>query len=171
LPVRRAAETVATAARAKGLTLDLQIDDKVPRRLRGDAGRLQQMLTNLLANAVKFTDQGSVELAVRLENESADDAGLRFSVRDTGVGIPAEAQDRLFQPFTQVDGSLTRRHGGTGLGLAITKQLAELMGGEVGVRSEVGKGSTFWFTARLRKSADAANSETPIAGVATALAR
>src|ERR1043166_3161845 len=100
---------------------------RTPRKTCRDAGRLQQMLTNLLANAVKFTDRGRVDVQACVEADTVDDTRLRFSVRDTGVGIAKEAQARLFQPFTQVDGSLTRKHGGTGLGLAITKQLAELM--------------------------------------------
>jgi signal transduction histidine kinase/ligand-binding sensor domain-containing protein len=148
-PMRRAMEIVGPAARAKGIAMVCAIDDRLPRQLRGDAGRIQQMLGNLLANAVKFTERGQVELQASLDRESPEHALVRFTVRDTGVGISPEVQGRLFQPFTQADGSASRRYGGTGLGLAITRQLAELMGGVVGVESEEGKGSRFWFTALL----------------------
>ncbi|MEN9317384.1 MAG: hypothetical protein RIS35_3777 [Pseudomonadota bacterium] len=142
-------------ARVKGLTLESRVDTIAP-GLRGDATRLTQALLNLANNAVKFTPAGHVRLSITAIEDRPDQALLRFEVEDSGVGIPAEAQSRLFQVFQQADDSTTRRFGGTGLGLAITKRLAHQMGGEVGVRSAPGEGSTFWFTARLRRRADAA---------------
>jgi CheY-like chemotaxis protein len=121
----------------------------------GDATRLRQALLNYLGNAVKFTDRGSISLRARVEEEIDDRLLVRFEVADTGPGIAPEVQERLFAPFEQSDASATRRHQGTGLGLAITRHLARLMGGDAGVNSVPGTGSTFWFTARLRKRADA----------------
>ncbi len=140
-----AVEIVATAANAKGLGLTCTVDPAVPRRRIGAADRIRQVLVNLLGNAVKFTATGAVSVRVT----PADGDAVRFAVTDTGIGIPPDRLDRLFQSFSQVDASTTRKFGGTGLGLAICKQLAALMGGTVGVRSTVGVGSTFWFTARL----------------------
>ena len=134
---------------AKGLKLDFDIADDVPASLVGDALRLRQILVNYANNAVKFTEQGEVQIIARARERREDDVLLYFAVRDTGVGLTGEQIDRLFQSFHQADTSTTRKFGGTGLGLAISKQLAQLMGGEVGVQSEPGKGSTFWFTARL----------------------
>ena len=125
----------------------------VPSHLCGDPGRLRQILLNLTGNALKFTSTGDVMMRVNLEQESSREVSLRFSVSDTGIGIPADRLGSLFEKFTQVDASTTRQYGGTGLGLAISKQLTELMGGQIGVRSEVGQGSEFWFTAHFAKQA------------------
>ncbi len=139
---------------AKRLTLRAFVAPDVPIWLRGDPRRLRQVLVNLVGNAVKFTDHGSVEVGVTVCGMT--DAGpiLRLEVSDTGVGIPQAAHQRLFQPFTQLDGSMARRYGGTGLGLAISKRLVELMGGEIGVESEFGNGASFWFTAALKHPSD-----------------
>lgn len=139
-----------TAAQAKHLNLASQADD-LPPNLLGDPTALQQALLNYAANAVKFTDVGNVILRVRLQAEEEDAAELRFEVEDTGIGIPAEAMPRLFAAFEQADNTLTRKYGGTGLGLAITRKLAERMGGTAGASSTPGRGSIFWFTARLKK--------------------
>ena len=141
--------TMAIMAQNKGLNLHCSVAPTVPILVRGDPGRLRQILTNLTGNAVKFTSTGVVEVRVSLVEKNGDDALLRFSVCDTGIGIPADKIGLLFEKFSQVDASITRQYGGTGLGLAISKQLAELMGGETGVISEEGNGSEFWFTARF----------------------
>lgn len=139
----------ATAGK-KGLALHTQADG-VPRSLRGDPTRLRQALINYVSNAVKFTHQGSVTIAVELLEENGDDLYLRFKVSDTGIGIPQEKLSRLFHAFEQADASTTRQYGGTGLGLSITRHFARLMGGEVGCTSSEGEGSTFWFTAHLKR--------------------
>lgn len=141
------AELLAVKAQEKGLELVCIIDPEVPILLQGDPGRLRQVLLNLGGNAIKFTHQGGITLHAQLEAEDEERATVRFTVTDTGIGIPREKQKNLFSPFTQVDGSTTRKYGGTGLGLAISRQLAELMGGAIGLVSEEGTGSTFWFTA------------------------
>jgi PAS domain S-box-containing protein len=144
-------------AYAKGLELACLVHAGVPSALRGDPGRLRQVLVNLIGNAIKFSEQGEVVLTVSMENEpdgetaassNASCRTLRFEVSDTGVGIAPEQQAKLFQPFTQADGSTTRRYGGTGLGLTICKRLVEMMGGRIGLDSKVGEGSVFWFTVR-----------------------
>jgi signal transduction histidine kinase len=120
--------------------------------LNGDPTRLGQILLNLVGNAVKFTDSGSITLRIRLSEDHATDVLLTIAVIDTGIGISAEDQKRLFTAFEQADGSMTRKYGGTGLGLAISKRLAEMMGGEIGVESTAGQGSSFWFSVRLGKA-------------------
>ncbi|MFQ5964700.1 MAG: PAS domain S-box protein [Candidatus Scalinduaceae bacterium] len=135
----------------KGLELTYFIDPEVPPLLRGDPGKLRQVLINLISNAIKFTKDGEVAISISLARETDSHATLRFAVRDTGIGIPADRMNRLFQSFSQVDTSTTRKYGGTGLGLAISKQIVELMGGVIDVESEEGKGSTFWFTVVLEK--------------------
>jgi len=144
-------ELLAGSAHQKGLEFGCLLDHSIPRLLRGDPGRLRQVLTNLVGNAIKFTHTGHVVVECRLVDEDEREVGLEFLVRDTGIGMKAEIIPRLFQAFTQADGSVTRRYGGTGLGLAISKQLVNLMQGEVVVESEVGKGSVFRFTARFQK--------------------
>jgi two-component system sensor histidine kinase/response regulator len=142
------AHTVAWTAHQKGLELIVDVDMAVPHSVRGDPGRLRQILVNLLGNAIKFTRQG--EVVVHVTSEATPPAVvLHFSVRDTGVGIPLDQQQRIFEAFTQADGSTTRAHGGTGLGLTISSQLVRLMGGRLWVESEAGRGSTFHFTATL----------------------
>ncbi|MDP2432831.1 MAG: response regulator [Pseudomonadota bacterium] len=150
------ANLVLEKARGKGLELVIDIAPNLPRWLRGDSTRLTQALLNYAGNAVKFTQAGSIIIHARMVEERETDLLLRFEVRDSGIGIPDDALPRLFQAFEQVDGSTTRRYGGTGLGLAITRRLAELMRGEAGVESERGRGSVFWFTARLGRSAQTA---------------
>ncbi|WP_414515593.1 GAF domain-containing protein [Synechococcus sp. W60.3] len=137
------ADLFAPTAHAKGLELAVLMPPEVPRYLRGDASRLRQILNNLVSNAIKFTHQGEVVIQAEVLQETATHVHLKLSVRDTGIGIPAAAQSKLFQPFSQVDASTTRKYGGTGLGLAICKQLTELMGGTISLQSQEGQGSTF----------------------------
>jgi PAS domain S-box-containing protein len=146
-----AASLVGTKTIEKQLELLFEVVPGTPCLLRGDAGRLRQVLVNLLGNAVKFTPQGEVAVTVRVDSEDEQKATLHFRVRDTGIGFRQEQASLLFEPFVQADGSKTRRYGGTGLGLTISKQLVEMMGGQIGVRSEEGKGATFWFTAAFEK--------------------
>lgn len=148
--VANAASMLHERIESRGLELHYDIRP-LPPDLLGDQTRLQQALLNYAGNAVKFTERGSITLHAHLAHEDSDSALIRFEVRDTGIGIAADTQSRLFSAFEQADGTMTRKYGGTGLGLAITKRLAELMGGEVGVISTPGRGSTFWFTARLGK--------------------
>ncbi|MCC6397547.1 MAG: response regulator [Bacteroidetes bacterium] len=136
-------------AAEKHLALTMSIDPDLPSAVMGDAIRMAQILNNLVGNAIKFTDQGSVTVRVAAQHRSTETVTVRCSVQDTGIGIGPEQQKALFQSFSQVDGSATRKYSGTGLGLAISRQLAEMMRGEIGVESEAGKGSTFWFTATL----------------------
>jgi PAS domain S-box-containing protein len=145
------AATLALQAHEKGLELVCSLAPEVPALVRGDPGRLRQILTNLAGNAVKFTPAGEVAIHATLESVTGDAVLVRFAVRDTGIGIPQDKMERLFKAFEQVDASTTRKFGGTGLGLTISKQLAEMMGGAIGVKSIAGQGSTFWFTASLDK--------------------
>lgn len=159
--VEGVAETLAVKAHEKGLELACLVDAAVPRYLRGDPARLRQILLNLVGNALKFTEQGEIVLSVAPTKNEAQQGrvSLRFAVRDTGIGIPKDRIDAIFQSFSQADASITRKYGGTGLGLTISKRLVEMMGGVMGVDSEVGKGSTFWFTAMLEMGEGAAKEE------------
>ncbi len=147
--VEVAVEMLALKAEEKALELTCLVEPDVPVALRGDPGRLRQNLLNLAGNAIKSTAQGEINIRVSLEAREAGQVTLRFAVRDTGIGIPADKLGLLFNKFSQVDASTSRHYGGTGLGLAICKQLTEMMGGQIGVMSEEAKGSTFWFTVQL----------------------
>jgi signal transduction histidine kinase len=133
----------------KNVDLRIHCEPDVPHQLIGDPKRIGQVITNLVANALKFTHQGHVDINVDCQERTNAEMRLRVSVEDTGIGVPEDKLAMIFEKFSQADGSVTRRYGGTGLGLAISKQLVEAMGGKIGVRSKVGKGSTFWFTLRL----------------------
>jgi len=150
--VESAVDLLAERAATKRIEVMSFIEPEVPVVLHGDQGRLRQVLVNLLANAIKFTEQGEVVVRVRCLTQAGDRVTLRFEVQDTGIGIAADALPRLFEVFSQVDGSAARRHGGTGLGLAISRRLVDMMGGQVGVQSAVGQGSLFWFEAPLLAS-------------------
>ncbi|MBF0450486.1 MAG: response regulator [Candidatus Magnetomorum sp.] len=144
-------DLLSIKADEKNLEFAFDIEEKIPHFLNGDPGRIKQILINLINNAIKFTSKGEIFIEVKLDNETDTHVTILFSVRDTGIGIPKDRMERLFKSFSQVDASTTRKYGGTGLGLAISKQLAELMGGKIGIDSEEGKGSTFWFTAVMKK--------------------
>jgi two-component system sensor histidine kinase/response regulator len=138
-------------AQAKGLEFNCRIENDVPAGVKGDPGRLSQVLGNLVGNAVKFTERGRIDVRVCLGGRTPEEVLVAFEVRDTGVGISLEAQSKIFEPFTQADQSMNRKHGGTGLGLSISRQLCEMMGGHIEVSSKPGKGSTFLFTVRLKE--------------------
>ena len=152
--IARALEVVEVRAKAKGLWLRHSIAPELPRYYVGDPNRLRQIIINLLGNSIKFTEHGGLEVIVEQDPESAEAGRLRFAIKDTGIGIPADKLGAIFESFTQVDASTTRKYGGTGLGLTISKQLVELMDGRIWVESEVGVGSTFFFTAQLRVHED-----------------
>jgi two-component system, sensor histidine kinase and response regulator len=157
---------LAIQAHAKNLEISGYLDPAVPEVLRGDSGRLRQLLFNLCGNAVKFTERGEVTVEGRVLSDDNNSIMIRFDVRDTGIGIPESRLPALFKPFSQVDASTTRRFGGTGLGLSIVKRLAQMMGGDAGVESRDGVGSTFWFTARLAVSSITSTREREPAGAA-----
>ena len=159
LAIEESLDLLAERASSKGLNLACLFHADVPRNLLGDPGRLRQVVMNLTANAIKFTDRGDVVIEVTVDAQSDHDATIRVSVADTGIGISEEARGRLFQSFSQADGSTTRKYGGTGLGLAICKRLVEIMRGTIGVTSRVGEGSCFWFTVTLGKQAEASRRE------------
>jgi PAS domain S-box-containing protein len=158
----RTLDLMQNQAQAKGIELHSAIDADVPAFLRGDAGRLRQVLINLLNNAIKFTPQGEIRLRISVDRQSEEMAVLRFRVSDTGIGVAPEVQEHLFQAFAQGDASTTRKYGGTGLGLAICKQLVAKMRGDIGVESSLGNGATFWFTVELAKQST--NGAPPVAG-------
>ncbi len=157
--VEAQADLLARKALEKGISLMTFIDPAVPAHLKGDPGRISQILLNLVGNAIKFTENGKVVIRVTVEAATASAVSLRFGVEDTGIGISAADVAKLFQPFTQADGSTARQYGGTGLGLSISRRLAQLMGGKVGVESEKGKGSTFWFSANFSRAQGSLNQE------------
>jgi PAS domain S-box-containing protein len=166
--VRESIDLIVDRARLKNLELTHRVDPAIPRTVIGDAARLRQILINLLNNAIKFTERGSVALDATLAARSGDRCQLRLSVRDTGIGIAKENQDRLFQRFSQLDDTNTRKYGGTGLGLAISKRLAELMGGTITVESDAGRGSTFTVTIEVGVSTAAALPAAPAAAAPVA---
>jgi two-component system, sensor histidine kinase and response regulator len=153
--VEEVAQLLAVGAQRKGLELIDFVDPAVPTALRGDPFRLRQVLTNLVGNAIKFTEQGEITLFVRLVEETNQRVTVRFEVQDTGIGMTSQEQERLFNAFSQASSATTRRYGGTGLGLVISERLVELMGGRIEVESEQDRGSTFWFTAEFEKEEDA----------------
>ena len=159
--VHAALDLQAQPAASKKLELAFLVESDVPTRLHGDTTRVRQVLFNLIGNAIKFTEKGEVFLHITCEQKSDRDCTLRFEVTDTGIGITPEVQKTLFQPFTQADSSTSRKYGGTGLGLAICKRIVEMMGGQVSILSEPGKGSTFWFTARFTRPVGMALSAAP----------
>jgi signal transduction histidine kinase/DNA-binding response OmpR family regulator len=167
--IEEVCDLLAQQADAKGLELMYLIRSGTPTAVRGDPGRLRQVLLNFASNAIKFTDTGEILIEAALESETEDQTSIRIAVSDSGIGIPRDRMDRLFKSFSQVDASTTRRFGGTGLGLAVSKRLAELMRGRVGVESEEGEGSTFWFTACLERQPRGLHQEESLPGEITGL--
>ncbi|MCA9577770.1 MAG: response regulator [Sandaracinaceae bacterium] len=163
--VEDVASLVAESAHAKGLELIVDVDPAVPSVVVSDAGRIRQVLLNLLSNAIKFTAEGSVRLDIRAEELGPDDYCVRFEVTDTGIGVSEEQQAHLFEPFVQADSTTTRTYGGTGLGLAIVRRLSQALGGDSGVRSKLGEGSTFWASMRVAAHDDRVTLETMLLGV------
>jgi len=159
--IQNIASVVATSAHEKGLELFFSLSPDIPRHLLGDPTRLLQVLINLTSNAVKFTDAGEVAVKVDVEDQRDSRVILKFAVRDTGIGLAIREKARLFDAFTQADGSMTRKFGGTGLGLTISRQIVERMGGQIDVESEPGQGSTFWFTAEFGVPADSVENDPP----------
>jgi CheY-like chemotaxis protein len=164
--VENVAVSMASRAEGKGLELICGIHPEVPRYVRGDPGRLQQVLLNLTNNAIKFTEQGAVVIRVSAEAVNQGQATIRFTVTDTGIGIASHSAGKLFEAFSQLDSSTTRKYGGSGLGLAICKRLVHLMGGDIGVVSELDRGSTFWFAVELELQDTAADASARFAGLA-----
>ena len=163
--VERTLKTLAMRAHAKGLELACRIAADIPDAVIGDDNRLRQVLINLVGNAIKFTDRGEVVVNVAMETAGLREVALRFQIADTGIGIPADKLQAVFEPFEQVDGSTTRRFGGTGLGLAISSKLVEMMGGRIGVDSKPGIGTTFWFTTTLGVQSEEIRSRVPVDAV------
>jgi signal transduction histidine kinase/CheY-like chemotaxis protein/HPt (histidine-containing phosphotransfer) domain-containing protein len=155
IALEQISDILCLRAQEKGLEYVYSLDPEMPSLLRGDPGRLRQVISNMVTNAIKFTSTGEIVVSATMESETDSHATIRFAVRDTGIGVPKEKLDGLFEAFTQADLSTTREYGGTGLGLAISKQLSEMMGGRIGAESTPGEGSTFWFTAVLEKQAAA----------------
>ena len=159
--VEDSVDMLAQKAHEKDLELICYVSEDIPTALHGDPGRLRQIIINLLGNAIKFTETGEVSVDAALERETEHDVHVRFAIRDTGIGISEEHRQRLFKSFSQADGSTTRRYGGTGLGLAISKQLVEMMAGAIGVQSQPGVGSEFWFTVQMEKQSKPAPAVRP----------
>ena len=160
-PFREIKNILSLKAEEKGLLISCHIDDDVPKYVNGDEYRLKQIILNLVNNAVKFTDEGYVKINVNLLKQETEHYTIKVSVKDTGIGIPKEKEKKLFQTFSQLDASSTKQYSGTGLGLAISKRLVEMMDGEIGMVSDQGKGSLFWFTAKFKKGKQPKNENKP----------